>query len=64
VNFVHIDGKQNPADIMTKPVSSREWYEVMKPLIFWRDCDGELGSHRSVRGVAAGHPVLPISSKV
>jgi hypothetical protein len=59
VNFVHIDGKQNPADIWTKHVSSREWYEVMKPLIFWRACDGELGSHRSVRGVAA-----PISSKV
>jgi len=47
VNFVHIDGKQNPADILTKPTSSREWYEVMKPLIFWRARDGELGSHRA-----------------
>jgi hypothetical protein len=47
VNFVHFDGKQNPADILTKPTSSREWYDVMKPLIFWLASDGELGSHRS-----------------
>jgi hypothetical protein len=40
VNFVHINGKHNPADILTKNTSSREWYEVMKPLIFWRAPDG------------------------
>jgi hypothetical protein len=31
----HIDGKENPADILTKHCSSHEWYELMKPLIFW-----------------------------
>ena len=36
VNFIHIDGKYNPADVLTKHMSSREWYELMKPLIFWR----------------------------
>ena len=25
VRFVHIDGKENPADILTKPRSSRDW---------------------------------------
>ena len=34
INFVHMDGKDNPADICSKHTSSREWYEVMKPLIF------------------------------
>ena len=36
VCFIHIDGKNNPADICTKHRSSREWYELMKPLIYWR----------------------------
>ena len=35
VRSYHIDGKENPADILTKHRSSREWYELMKPLIFW-----------------------------
>ena len=41
VNFVHIDGKYNPADVLTKHMSSREWYELMKPLIFWRSREDE-----------------------
>ena len=36
VKFVHMDGKENPADIMTKARSSREWFPLMKPLLFWR----------------------------
>ena len=35
VRLYHIDGKNNPADILTKNRSSREWYKLMKPLIFW-----------------------------
>ena len=35
VRLYHIDGRYNPADILTKHRSSREWYELMKPLIFW-----------------------------
>jgi hypothetical protein len=58
VNFVHIDGKQNPADILTKPTSSREWYEVMKPLIFWQ-VRMESSVAIGLRGVAMGHPALP-----
>ena len=35
--FVHMNGKDNPADICTKFCSSHEWWygELMKPLIFW-----------------------------
>jgi len=29
-------GKDNPADVLTKYRSSAEWYELMKPMIFWR----------------------------
>jgi hypothetical protein len=45
VRCYHIDGKQNPADILTKHRSSREWYELMKPLIFWTWRDDETTSH-------------------
>ena len=32
----HIDGKDNPADVLSKHTSSSVWYELMRPLIFWR----------------------------
>ena len=32
----HIDGKDNPADVLSKHTSSSTWYELMRPLIFWR----------------------------
>ena len=32
----HIDGKDNPADVLSKHTSSNVWYELMRPLIFWR----------------------------
>jgi len=35
VRCYHIEGKNNPADVLTKHRSSREWYELMKPFIFW-----------------------------
>ena len=41
----HIDGKDNPADVLSKHTTSRTWYELMRPLIFWR-INGE-SSHRS-----------------
>jgi hypothetical protein len=35
VQIVDIDSKNNPADILTKRSSSREWYELFRPIIFW-----------------------------
>jgi len=32
----HINGKDNPADVLSKHTSSNVWYELMRPLIFWR----------------------------
>ena len=32
----HINGKDNPADVLSKHTSSSVWYELMRPLIFWR----------------------------
>ena len=37
----HIDGKDNPADVLSKHTSSSVWYELMRPLIFWRNNDIE-----------------------
>ena len=45
INFVHIEWKHNPADICTKHASSHEWYELMRPLIFWHTRDNTQGSH-------------------
>ena len=50
INFVHIDGKENPADICTKHTSTSQWFHVMKPLIYWRARDGKLGSHLPNKG--------------
>ena len=55
VRFVHIDGKENPADILTKPRSSRDWCRLMKPLIFWRHAD--LGSTVNVEGSDSRSPL-------
>ena len=43
----HIDGKDNPADVLSKHTSSRTWYELMRPLIFWRINEEPI--HRSRR---------------
>ena len=37
LNFVHINSKENPADVLTKYRSSREWFPLMKPMIFWQE---------------------------
>ena len=34
-----IDGKENPADVLSKHTSSSVWCELMRPLIFWRNND-------------------------
>jgi hypothetical protein len=33
VQIVHIDSKNNPADILTKQRNCQEWYELYKPII-------------------------------
>jgi len=43
----HIDGKDNPADVLSKHTSSRTWYELMRPLIVWRVHEESI--HRSRR---------------
>ena len=34
IKFVHINGNENPADIVTKICASNTWYPLVKPLIF------------------------------
>ena len=63
INFIHMDGKHNPADILTKFRSSREWYELLKPLIFWRARDDALRSH-IVEGSDNRSPSVPVLRRV
>ena len=42
VRFCHIEGKYNPADVLSKYMSSHEWFALMKPLIFWTWRDDEV----------------------
>jgi hypothetical protein len=35
IRFVHIASEHNPADVLSKHMWSREWFALMKPLIFW-----------------------------
>ena len=45
--FSHMDGKDNPRDILTKICSIREWYELLKQLSFWSASGDVSGSHLS-----------------
>ena len=46
----HIDGKDNPADVLSKHTSSSVWYELMRPLIFWRVSDNDQANSVSQGG--------------
>ena len=60
IKIFHMDGKDNPADILTKFCSSREWYELLKQLIFWRASGEASGSHL----ITEGSVKLPLSALV
>ena len=51
----NVDGKENPADVLTKPRSSRDWCRLMKPLIFWRHAD--MGSADKIEGSDSRSPL-------
>ena len=50
INFSHMEGKENPADILNKFFPSREWYELLELLIFCIARGGASGSHLSTEG--------------
>ena len=68
INFAHIDGKDNPADILTKNRSSKEWFALLKPLIFWRsdakNADGAVDGSHLVEGSDIRSPTAAPSSGV
>ena len=39
IKFVHKNGNDNPADIVTKSRASNTWFPLMNPLLFWSDMD-------------------------
>jgi hypothetical protein len=43
IKFYHIDGKENPADVLTKFLDSKTWWHLLKPILHWPkdDDDGE-----------------------
>ena len=40
-NFIHMDGKDNPSDVLSKFRSSKDWYPLLKPFLFWREREVE-----------------------
>ena len=64
----HIDGKDNPADILTKNRSSKEWFALLKPLIFWcsdkKNPDGATDGSHLVEGSVVQSPTAAPSSEV
>ena len=36
LKFLHIPGKENPADILSKHYSSADVWSTLQPLMFWR----------------------------
>ena len=40
IKFYHIDGKENPADILTKLLDSKTWWHLLSPILHWpKDTD-------------------------
>ena len=39
IKFLHMNGNDNPADIVTKSCASNTYYPLIKPLIFLRDME-------------------------
>jgi hypothetical protein len=39
IRFIHIDGKDNPADVLTKSLPSTKWWPLMKPILHWLSND-------------------------
>ena len=37
IKFAHMNGIENPADILTKIRAFNNWFPLMKPLLFLRD---------------------------
>ena len=35
LKFVHISGKDNPADVLTKFLPGHVWYPLMQPFLYW-----------------------------
>ena len=35
IHFIHIDGKLNPADVLTKNTPRDIWWSLLKPIIHW-----------------------------
>jgi hypothetical protein len=58
VKFCHIDGKYNPADVLSKHMSSREWFALMKPLIFWSWRDDGVPTNGEVEGSVNRSPLI------
>ena len=36
LKFLHIPGKENPADILSKHFSGQDVWNMLRPLLFWR----------------------------
>ena len=47
VKMVHLNGKENPADVLTKHRSSKEWYTLMRPLITWAYRDENVNTNEN-----------------
>ena len=42
VNFIHIPGKTNPADILSKHWGYTQIWDVLKPILFWEGDTSDL----------------------
>ena len=67
-NFARSEGKDSPADVLTKNRSSKEWLALLKPLIFWRsgakNADGAVDGSHFVEGSDIRSPTAAPSSGV
>jgi len=52
IRFVHIEGRENPADVLTKFLPHTVFWPFIRPLLFWRGETNDEPTFSPVRGVS------------
>jgi len=55
IRFIHIPGKENPADVLTKFLPHHAFWPFIRPLLFWHGETSEVPTANSLRGVSGGN---------
>ena len=54
--FLHVEGKNNPSDIMTKFLNWSKFWPLIQPLLFWKD--------ETIKGIDSTMPIFQVIANI